>query len=136
MTIDLSGITQKHIVTGLNWILKMSRAEYWNLTAAETATLLSIDWPTYEDILLRLSRDVPISLSIESIERLSLLLGVWKNLQLWAPVGRLDIAISTFNKTTSCPELNGMSIKHYLLQSQGTDAFYSVKRLLSCHQQF
>lgn len=133
MTIDLSGITQKHIVAGLNWILKMSRAEYWNLTAAETAALLSINLQTYEDILLRLNKGEPISLSIEVIERLSLLLGIWKMLQIWAPADREEIASSIFNKTNSCPELKGMSIKQFLLQSEGSDAFYAVKRLLSCH---
>lgn len=111
----------------------MSHAEYWNLTTAEAAALLSMNLQTYEDILLKLNDGELIELSVEAIERLSHLLGVWKSLQLWAPAGRLDIAVSTFNKTNSSPELKGMSIKQFLLQSEGSDAFYAVKRLLSCH---
>jgi hypothetical protein len=132
MTIDFGYVTQKHIVTGLNWISKMSRSEYWNLTADETAALLGVDLQTYKNFLFRLHRGEPIDLSVVAIERLSLLLGVWKHLQLWAPAGRQDIAISTFNRTTSIPELDGMSIKHYLLQSDSADAFDKVKRFLSC----
>jgi hypothetical protein len=65
------------------WIHTMSHKDKWNLTSNEIADLLGLPVETYQDILQRVTKKESIDLKVNTLERLSLLLGIWKCLQAY-----------------------------------------------------
>lgn len=131
MTNDLKTLTQEHLVSSIRWISEMSSPDRWGLKDEEVAILLGgIDFKTYEDMKHRAANGQPLTLTIDAVERLSLLLGIWRSLQLIVPVNRQDLAYSWFNTANNSPLLMGRSIKDYLLDIKTVDAMYAVKRYL------
>ncbi len=125
-------LTQAHLNAGVNWIFQMGSSEKWNLTDAELVKLLGLkDADELEGLRTALENDQPIFMSDETKERLSLLLGIWKHLQLLAPAGRGPMTYSLFNKSNSSNFLKGKSIKDYLLMQDELTAFYNVKQYLA-----
>lgn len=128
MAIDGTRLPNAAIAISFAWFVKMSRSDYWDLTNCEAAALLNVEECKYEEICCKEHEDA--ALSNETIERLSLLLGIWKRLQLWAPVNRQDIAILAFKKPGGFAALKGKSIKDYLIQGGSVESFYEVKGIL------
>ncbi|WP_331346300.1 hypothetical protein [Cellvibrio sp. UBA7661] len=109
----------------------MSQPSMWNLTDSEVTTLLGLgNVETYMELQLRATNKQLFSLPNEVVERISLLLSIWKDLQLLAPCDRQDLACDFFSKPNSSPMFSGKSIKKYLLDINHIDAFYAVKRYL------
>lgn len=132
---SISDLTQDHLITSIQWIVKMGEHDRWNLTSEEIAALLGgIKVETYQDMRHRAASGLPITMTSDTVERLSLLLGIWKALQLLVPHERPDLALTWFNKPNSSPLLNGMSIKHYLLENNTLEGFYVVRDYLSSHR--
>lgn len=127
MAIDRSSLSNAAIAISFSWFVKMTGPEVWDLTNSEAAALLNIDEAEYVDML---SENEALPLSSETIGRLSLLLGIWKMLQLWAPVDRQDIAILAFKKPGAFAALNGKSIKQHLIDGGSVETFYEVKCIL------
>jgi deoxyhypusine synthase len=125
-------LTQEHLRAGVRWIFRMSSSEKWNLTDAEVTKLLGLKHVD-EVIVLRtaVENDIPIFITDETKERISLLLGIWKHLQLLAPAGRSSIMYNLFNSPNSGIFLQGKSIKDYLLTQNDASAFYDAKRYLA-----
>lgn len=131
MTNDLKTLTQEHLVSSIRWISEMSSPDRWNLEDGEVAILLGgIDIKTYEDMKRRAMNGQPLTLTMDTVERLSLLLGIWRSLQLIVPVNRQDLAYSWFSTANNSPLLMGKSIKDFLLDIKTVDAMYAVRRYL------
>lgn len=128
MAIDISNLSKEQIMVGLRWFVKMTAPDRWNLNHREAATLLNVEESKYVEMLCDVD-DIE-DLSLESIERLSLLLGIWKRSNLWAPTGREDIALLAFTKVGGFKELEGKSVKQYLLDGNGVEKFYEVEWIL------
>lgn len=110
----------------------MSSPERWNLTTEETAALLGgIEVETYKAMQQRAESGLPITMTPDTVERLSLLLGIWKALQLLVPHERPDLAFAWFNKPNSSPLLQDKSIKDYLLENNTLESFYTVRDYLN-----
>lgn len=127
----ISNLTQAHIAAGLNWMSSMSHVDRWNLTDKEVAILLGgIDVESYRLMQRQASNGDLISMTSDICERISLLLGIWKSLQLMAPINCSEFALAGFNTSNSSPLLGGKSIKDYLIESRTIEAFYLVKQYL------
>lgn len=131
MNNDSKNISDSHLAVGIRWLCKMSATQYWDLKNEEAAVLLGVEKNTYEDLLRSMNQGEDIHLPEAAVERLSLLLGIWKMLQLWAPTYRKDIALLAFSRPTKSPKLNFKSIKSYLIDANTIDAFYVVKTYLA-----
>lgn len=130
MAFTFDDLTQEHFAAGIKWLAEMSNPERWGLADGEAATLLGIDVNTYEDIRHAAANGELLTLNGNIVERLSLLLGIWKALQLIAPLNRQDLAFSWFGTANSSPLFGGKSIKQYLLEIKTVEALYAVKRHL------
>lgn len=131
MTNDLKTLTQEHLVSSIRWISEMSSPDRWDLKDEEVAILLGgIDIKTYENMKRRAKNGQPLTLTMDTVERLSLLLGIWRSLQLIVPVNRQDLAYSWFSTSNNSPLLMGKSIKEYLLTLKTVAALYAVRRYL------
>lgn len=110
----------------------MSNRDRWNLTAEEAAALLGeIEVETYKDMQQRAESGLPIIMTPDTVERLSLLLGIWKALQLLVPVERPELAFAWFNKPNSSSILKHLSIKDYLLENNTLESFDIVRGYLN-----
>lgn len=128
----LDNLTQDHLTAGIKWLSLMSKSDKWNLSAAEVADLLGgISVNTYYNLVRKAEKQLPIKMTRDMKERLSLLLGIWKSLQLLVPNNRQDLAYSWFSKTTTSHILMHQSIKNYLIEQKRMEAFYVVKRFLN-----
>lgn len=128
---DLKTLTQEQLATSIQWISEMSSPDRWNLRDEEVAILLGgIDIKIYEDMKHRATNGQQLTLTIDMVERLSLLLGIWRSLQLIVPANRQDLAYAWFSTANSSPFLGGKSIKDYLLDLKTVDAMYAIKGYL------
>ena len=133
--INIEDITQEDLAVSIQWFARMSAPERWNLTDAEISSLLGETIENYQEIQMRVKLGLPFELPVETILRLSLLLGIWKELQLLVPAGREGLAFTWFNKPNNSPVLKGKTIKNYLLENNTLDGFYIVRSYLDSKSQ-
>ena len=127
-------LSQKHLIEGIKWISLMSSSDRWDLTAEEVAKLMGIcNADAFLDLRVKAENNHLLSISEPTIERLSLLLAIWKGLQLITPTNRLDLAYSWFKTPNSNSLFGGKSIKEHLLESEDINSFYDVKRYLTAN---
>lgn len=120
-----------HAAAGLAWLHEMSGGDKWNLSVEEVVDLLGgIPVRTYHELKRKALAGEPITIGRDCLERLSLLLGISKGLQLIAPSGREDIAFKWFNTPNSNPLFEEKSIKEYLLNRKSIEGMYAVRRYL------
>lgn len=124
-------INQSHQVAAINWIINMTAADRWNLSSIECADLLGLQLNTYDEICEKVAYKRPINLSIDTLERLSLLLGIWKSLQFISPADRMDLAYSIFNRPVDNEIFTGKSIKDFLLADNKLESFYKLRHYLA-----
>lgn len=124
-------LTTLHAAAGMEWLYEMSKPKKWNLTPEEVADLLGgIPIRTYHDLKRKALAGQSISLSRDCLERISLLLGISKALQIVAPSGREDLAFSWFNQPNDNSIFAGRSIKDYLLERKSIEGLYAARRYL------
>ena len=118
----------------IEWLANMAEKDKWNLTDDDVATLLG-GVPTHAFVELKKKQSVqqPIELNADMLERISLMLGIWKGLQIIAPVDRKDLAYAWFSQPNLNPLFNGQSIKEFLLQAESTESFYAARNYLMAH---
>lgn len=127
----LSELTPEHVAAGINWFAKMSDAARWNLSNAEASDLLGgITISRYLYLKRRAAANLPIAVSRDLCERISLFLSIWDCLYHIAPANREDLAYKWFNQPNTSHILQGKSIKQYLLDRQSMEALYAVNRYL------
>jgi hypothetical protein len=126
-----SELTSEHVTAGINWFSKMNDAARWNLSNAEASELLGgIGVSKYLSLKRKAAENLPLKVSQDLCERISLLLGIWESLQNIAPVDRKDLAYQWFTQPSTSQVLEGKSIKQYLLDCQSMEALYVVNRHL------
>ena len=108
----------------------MSDISRWHLSNEEMAVLLGGSTEFFGEIQQKAACELSIDIDPGTIERISLLLGIWKTIQVVAPNGRLDLAYNLFNQKNTSNSLGGLSIKEYLLQHKQIKAYYDVLRYL------
>lgn len=129
--LTLGNLSQEHLSASINWIAAMSAPDKWDLSADEAADLLGgITVKTYHDIKHKAANGLPVNINRDMAERLSLLLGIWKALQIITPSNRKDLAYAWFNQANKSHVLMGKSIKEYLLERKSIEALYAVRRYL------
>lgn len=129
-------IEREHLAAAISWMSEMCLPEKWGISDIEASTLLGLEKQvSFSELRTQAANNETLSLSNETIQRLSLLLGIWKHLQILAPAGRRDLAIGMFNQPNSGTLLKGQSIKTYLLETNNIDAFYEIKRYLQSYSQ-
>jgi len=132
--ISVDNLTEQHLIAGVQWISKMSESDRWNLTDEQVARLLGMEAPIYQDTKRKALNGQPVVLANAALERLSLLLGIWKGLNLFVPHERQDLAFEWFSKPTKSTTFNQKSIKDFLLESNSTESFDRVITYLRGHQ--
>ena len=129
--VDPQPIGSAHAAAGLSWLAQMAATDKWNLSADEVVDLLGgMPVRTYHDLKRKALAGQPVSLSRDTLERLSLLLGIHKALQIIVPSGRPDLVYAWFNQANENPIFANRSIKEYLLQRKSIEALYVVRRYL------
>lgn len=128
MTFSYGDLTPEHFSASINWIVEMSDATKWALTNEEAALLLGMNEGEYAQARKMAYEGIPFLLRIESAERISLLLQIWKTLNLLG--FDEQTSISVFNKPNSNKLFKGKSIKLFLLESDSLTEFYAVNLYL------
>lgn len=124
-------MTTEHATAGIEWLQDISAREKWDLSIDEITDLLGgISLRTYRYWKRKSSAGQRINLGRDCLERISLLLGISKALQIMAPSGRTDLAYRWFNQPNDHPIFGGMSIKEYLLKRKSIGGLYTVRRYL------
>lgn len=119
-------INQEHLTAALQWVSNMSSPDRWHLTNEEVARLLGIDVVIFNEMQSKALSGQPVVLTSDAVERLSLLLRIWKALNLFVPHQRQDLALQWFSKPTTNPTFNNKSIKDFLLESNTIESFCEV----------
>ena len=124
MTVHYSDLTPRHFAASIAWVSDMSAPTKWNLTTEEIAILVGMNFREYLEIRKMANEGQSFSLQPEVAERISLLLGIWKRLQLLGFDEEMVIAV--FNRPNTGELLNGKSIKLFLLESSSLAEYYAV----------
>ncbi|HET8800688.1 MAG TPA: helix-turn-helix transcriptional regulator [Marinobacter sp.] len=122
-------LTAKHSTAGLRWLFE--RRERWGLTMDELGTLLGgIRRRTLTEWQKRVNSGGDVEVTRDTMERISLLLGIHKALALITPSGHENLAFEWFQAPIDLMGLQGQSIRDYLLEQGSMDALYYVRRNL------
>jgi len=118
-----------HSTAGLRWLFE--RRERWELTMDQLGELLGgVRRRTLADWRKRVTGGEKVDVSRDTMERISLLLGIHKALVLITPSGHEAMAFDWFRKPIDLMGLQGQSIRDYLLEQGSMDALYYVRRNL------
>lgn len=114
---------------GLKWLFELRQR--WDLSMDNVAELLGgLSTSTVKDWKRKVEQGAELSLPRDVVERLSLLLGMHKALMLLTPVDQQDLAWQWFCMPTDLYDLQGRSIRDYLLSAGTMESFYHVRRHL------
>lgn len=115
----------------LRWFETMRSADEWNLSVEEQAELLGgVKVRTLHSWKSRALASEEVELSRDTMERLSLLLGIYKGLKIIAPANRPDIGKRWFNTPNAAVPFNGQSPKQYIIDIGTMEGLYAVRRYL------
>lgn len=124
-------VTDEHQLAGIQWLVDISGKEKWNLSTEEITDLLGgISVRKYQELKRKAANNLPVNLRRDTIERISILLGIHKGLSVLAPENRKDMAYAWFNKPSTNQLFNGKSIKQYLIDRKTVGALYDTRRYL------
>lgn len=120
-----------HASAALRWFDTVSRDDQWGLSVTEQIELLGgIKLRTYHNWRRNAQRGDEVLLSRDTLERLSLLLGIYAGLKMIAPNDRSDIAKQWFSAPNTGIPFCGMSPKQYVISIGTIGALYEVRRYL------
>lgn len=109
----------------------MRRPEEWGLSIEEQVELLGgVKKRTFQEWKKKALEGEPVEISRDTMERLSLLLGIYKALKLIAPADRMDAAKQWFNTANSNTLFGGTSPKELLMTVGTMESLYAVRRYL------
>ncbi len=128
----LKATTPAHASAALRWFDTMRRDEEWGLSLDEQIQLLGgIKKRTFQEWKKKALADEPVELSRDTMERFSLLLGIYKALKIVAPSDRMDIGKQWFNTPNQNSLFAGLSPKEFLITIGTVEALYAVRRYLA-----
>ena len=123
--------TPNHANAALNWFNSMCSKGKWNLTLNEQTKLLGeIESQTFQNWKTQAQTGKRLELHRNTLERLSLLLGIHNALNLIAPNGDKSIAYQWFNTPNEHPMFNGLSPKDFIIATGTIEALHAVRRYL------
>jgi len=124
-------ITDDYAGAALRWFDTMRRENEWGLRVAEQLVLLGgIKRRTYQNWRQRALQGAPVTLPRDTLERLSLLLGIYVGFKILAPTDRPDLAKRWFAVPNRAQPFCGLSVKQYALNCGTLIALYSIRRYL------
>lgn len=126
---DLNRLSPHHAAAGLRWLF--DRHKRWGLTMDQLADLLGgVSTRRLHDWKRRVARHDEVDIPRDSLERISLLLGIHKALTLITPDGHEEEAYAMFQRPIDLMGLNGHSIRDFLLEDGSIGALYFIRRHL------
>ena len=121
----------EHASAALRWFDTMRRPEEWDLTIDEQVELLGgVKKRTFQEWKKKALDFEPVALSRDTMERLSLLLGIYMRLKMIAPADRMNVAKHWFDTANSNPLFGGESPKELLMTVGTIESLYAVRRYL------
>lgn len=127
----INQLSDHHAAAALRWFHSMRNSSAWGLRFHEQLILLGgIKRHTYQKWQRHASCNDPINVPPETLERLSVLLGIYRGLKMIAPNERPDLAYRWFNTPNKGEPFCGMSPKAYAIREGSLDALYSIRRYL------
>jgi hypothetical protein len=121
--------TPAHARAALRWFDTMREPDEWGLTIEEQIELLGgVKRRTFQAWKSKALAGEEVELSRDLLERLSLLLGIYKGLKIIAPAGRPDVAKAWFSTANAGSPFYGRSPKAFLLEEGSMEALYAVRR--------
>ena len=122
--------TADHARSAMVWFTRTGQNE-WNLSIEEQCTLLGGIPPRFyhkwkKDAL----EGKPIELPHDTMERLSLLLGIYKGLKLISPAGKENFAARWFIEPNNDPIFEGESFKEFIIERGTIGALYAVRQYI------
>lgn len=125
----LTDISPEIATTGFLWLMK--NRTRWGLSLADLGKLLGgVSSRTLTRWHRRAEQGDALKLRLDTVERISVLLGIHKTLAQQTPVDRTDLAWTWFQTPTDLFGLGGQSIRGFLLDMGTLGSFYSVRRRL------
>jgi hypothetical protein len=120
-----------HATEALKWLDAIAATDRWNLTIDEVTEVLGgISKRTYHEWKRKIAAGELIELSRDTMERLSLLLGISKALQIIAPSNRSELAFNWFYTPNVSSVFQGQSPKDYIISRGTIESLYVVRRYL------
>lgn len=120
-----------HAGAALRWLETMRDREQWSLSVDDQCELLGgIPRRTLQQWKKKAQNREPVELSRDVMERLSLLLGIYKAYQLLIPNQRPELAGQWFRSPNDHPLFQGQSVKDFLISRGTMAALYAVRRYL------
>lgn len=120
-----------HASAALRWLESMRDKHEWALSVEDQCELLGgIPRRTLQAWKKKALNREPVELSRDVMERLSLLLGIYKAYQLVIPVNRPELAGEWFRTPNDHALFQGQSVKDFLLTRGSMAALYAVRRYL------
>jgi hypothetical protein len=131
MPLIFEKMTGQHASAALRWFDSMRAHSEWVLKTEEQCELLGgVKLRTFQHWTLRALQGEPVDLPRDTLERFSVLLGIYKGLKMLAPTERRDVALRWFYTPNSAMPFNGQSPKQYAIDEKTVDALYSIRRYL------
>ena len=128
---SLSAYTPVHAAAAISWLETMRHKDEWGITVDEQAELLGgVNPRTLRNWKVAAATEKRVELSRDTMERLSLLLGIYKGLKLIAPANRPDVAAAWFSTPNAGMPFNGQSPKDFIIAMGRMEALYAVRRYL------
>lgn len=130
---DLASMPNSVSTKGLRWIFE--KRGKWELSLDQVAELLGgLSVSTVKDWKRRIERDEVLDLPRDVVERISLLLGIHKSLAILTPMDQADLAWGWFRTSTELFDLQGRSIRDYLLEAKTMESLYFIRRQLDAER--
>ena len=122
--------TPNHARAALAWFAKVGPNE-WSLTIKEQCVFLGgLKTRTYYRLKKAALSGQPVHLSRDVMERLSLLLGIYKGLRIITPNAPSCLAAEWFIGPNSNPAFRNQSMKDFVVERGTIDALYTVRRYI------
>ena len=122
------GSTSQHAAAGLRWLF--DRYPRWDLTKEDLAILLGASEKRLREWEEHVHHHDGIEITRDTLERVSLLLGIHKALAQIAPKGQEERAYRMFVQPIDLAGLEGRSVRDFLLEEGSVEALYSIRRAL------
>ena len=122
--------TANHARAAMAWFVEIGQNE-WDLSVEEQCTLLGgIPPRSYHKWKKEALEGKPVELPHDMMERLSLLLGIYKGLKLISPAGRENFAVGWFIEPNNDPIFGGKSFKEFTIERGTIESLYTVRQYL------
>ncbi len=123
--------SDKHASAALRWLETMRSPTEWALSVEEQCELLGgIARRTLQSWKKKALDGEDLELSRDVMERLSLLIGIYKAYKLVAPANRPELGTQWFLTANDNALFQGASAKQYLLAKGTMNSLYAVRRYL------